>query len=92
MPRKSRARSTYILAEAERIWPQVRRRATRKGATGSQVARTTAKTRRAKSAPRVRSMSAGLRSRRTSPLDPLATPVQNRSVAPVPKMPAVGTA
>ena len=34
----------------------------------------------------------GLRSRRMSPFEPFATPLQNRSVAPVPKTPPAGTA
>ena len=46
-PRKRRRRFTYIRAEAERIWPHVRRRPTRSGATGVHVALTIAKTRSA---------------------------------------------
>ena len=42
-PEEEAGRLTYILAEAEMIWPHDRRRAIRSGATGVQVARTAAK-------------------------------------------------
>ena len=79
-------------AEAERIWPQVRRRPMRRGATGIQVARTTVKTIRATIAAITSSVSAGLRSSRTRPFDPFSTPLQKRSVALVPNTPPDGTA
>ena len=41
MPRKTRGCLTYMDADADRIWPQVRRRPSRRGATGVHVGRTT---------------------------------------------------
>ena len=46
IPRKSRARCTYIRADAARIWPHARRLPMRNGATGVHVARTTTSTTR----------------------------------------------
>ena len=92
MPRKSRGRRTYIAPEAEMIWPHERLRASRSGATGRQVARTAANTSRPRIVPSTSSVMPGLRSSSTSAFEPLATPLQNRSVAPVPKTPPAGTA
>ena len=63
MPRNSRARLTYIRPAAEMIWPQVRRRPSRSGATGRHTVRVARRTTIARSAPRMRSVSCGLRSR-----------------------------
>ncbi len=92
MPRNSLGRRMYIAPEAEMIWPHERRRAMRSGATGRQVARTAANTSSPRIVPSTSSVRPGLRSRSTSAFEPLATPLQNRSVAPVPKTPAAGTA
>ena len=92
IPRKTRAWRTYIEPEPERIWPQLRRLPRRSGATGVQVARTVTKATSATTAASMSTTKAGFCRKRMSPREPLSTAVQKRSVAPVPKSPAVGTA
>ena len=79
-------------ADADRIWPQVRRRPSRQGATGVHVGRTTTNVTRPTRIASKSATSAGLRSSRMRPRDPLSTAPQKKSVAPVPKSPPVGTA
>ena len=92
MPRKSGSRLTYMTPAAESSWPQCRRRAMRSGATGVQVARSIARRKIASSRAIASNTISGLRSSRIRPDDPLATALQKKSVAPVPKRPPVGTA
>ncbi len=92
IPSTSRARVTYIRPEADRIWPHVRRRPIRSGATGVHVALTTTSTTSPKMIASVASMGPGLLTSRVRSFEPFATPPQNRSVAPVPNTPPVGTA
>jgi hypothetical protein len=92
IPRKSGARATYIRPEAARIWPQERRRATRRAAAGRHVVRATAKRTSASSAASPSRTTAGSCSQRISPIEPPATATQKKSVAWVPRRPPVGTA
>ena len=93
-PRPSRSRSwlRYIRAEAVTIWPQERRRASRSGAVGVQVAREMPQN---ASPTRIAiTMIAGhglLIERLRSTEPPLIAP-QKKSVAPVPSRPPAGTA
>ena len=92
IPRNSGARVTYMRAAAERIWPHVRRRAIRSGTAGRHFVRVIAKTASARSTPRKRTVAPGLRSSEMSAFEPVSTAEQKKSVAPVPKIPLVGTA
>jgi hypothetical protein len=92
IPKKTGARLMYIRPDAARIWPQLRRRPSRTGATGVHVARTVTKTISPSTTPSSSAMRPGLRRTRTSPREPFSTPLQKRSVAPVPKSPPVGAA
>ena len=92
IPRKSQSRRPYIERADERTCPQVRRRASRNGAAGRQVVRVSANATRATSASSVRSAGRGLSTLRRSALEPFATAVQKKSVAPVPIAPPPGTA
>ncbi len=92
IPTKRRTRLTYTRPLAARIWPQLRRRPRRSGATGVHVALTATSTTRPISPASRRSIGTGLRSSWLRALEPFATPEQKTSVAPVPTMPPVGTA
>ena len=91
-PTNRRRRFRYIRADAERIWPHVRRRPTCSGATGVHVARTTAKTIRPRSTPSTSRVAPGFSSSLARAAEPRSTPEQKRSVAPVPRTPPAGTA
>ena len=60
MPRKSQSRRPYIAHAAERIWPQVRRRASRSGVAGRHVVRVRMKTISTASAASASSAGSGL--------------------------------
>jgi hypothetical protein len=92
IPRKTRGCLRYIEADADRIWPQLRRLPRRRGATGVHVARIVMKATSATMAASMSATSAGFCRKRMSPREPFSTPLQNRSVAVVPKSPPVGTA
>jgi hypothetical protein len=89
---KSGARPRYMRAEAVRICPHLRRRATRNGAEGLQTVRVAAKSASASTAASTRSVVSGSLSSWMRPRDPVSTAEHKKSVALVPSTPAVGTA
>ena len=91
IPRKSSARPTYIRVAAERIWPHVRRRAIRSGATGVHVALTVRKITNPRRRASATTIGRGFCRSLISPTEPAATASQKKSVALVPKTPPVGT-
>ena len=93
MPTKSAARrEAYIRAALDRIRPQARLCARRSGTPGRQVVRLTSQTSSRNRIPIVISVVVGSRTRAVRAAEPFSTPVQKKSVAPVPKIPPVGTA
>ena len=91
IPTKSRIRSTYMRPEADRIWPQARRRARRRGAAGRQVAREIRIAASRAIPASKRPNASGLSTSWTSAFDPPPTAEQKKSVAPVPKALPPGT-
>ena len=89
---KSGARRKYSRADAARIWPQVRRRATRSGAVGRHSVRDARNAASTSSPASVSSTVPGERRNWVSARDPAATASQKKSVAPVPTIPPAGTA
>src|SRR5829696_1853948 len=91
IPRNSSARPTYIRLAEDRIWPHVRRRPTRSGATGVHVAFTAAKIKRPRRTAMAMTTGTGSRRSLIRPTEPAATASQKKSVALVPSTPPVGT-